>query len=61
MTAVARWCAASALARKESRGMHHRIDAPERDPGLSQRQRTGGLSAVWTGFEPAALELAGVR
>ena len=52
MTAVARWCVASALARPESRGMHHRVDRPGLDPNLARRQRSGGLETTWQAFEP---------
>ena len=47
MTAHARWCYGAALARQESRGMHRRIDAPERDARLTHRLIVGGLDQVW--------------
>lgn len=53
---AARWSKASALARQESRGMHQRLDAPEADPALAVRQRSGGLERVWTRFEAPARE-----
>lgn len=51
VVATARWSNAAALARKESRGMHMRADAPDPAPGLARRLRVGGLDAVWTRFE----------
>ncbi|WP_394792516.1 FAD-dependent oxidoreductase [Rhodoferax sp.] len=47
MLATARWCASSALARTESRGMHQRTDMPRTDPAWAQRITVGGLSKVW--------------
>lgn len=59
MLATARWCAASALARDESRGMHQRDDRPETDPRFSRRILVGGLDKVWTRPDFGhALELA---
>jgi succinate dehydrogenase/fumarate reductase flavoprotein subunit len=55
LIAVARWCVASALSREESRGMHHRLDAPAADASFARRQRCGGLDQIWTEYErPAA-------
>lgn len=48
MLATARWSAASALARDESRGIHQRDDRPETDPRFSHRILVGGLDKVWT-------------
>jgi len=47
MTAHARWCYGAALARWESRGMHRRTDAPERDARMAHRLIVGGLDQVW--------------
>lgn len=59
MLATARWCAASALTRDESRGMHQRDDRPETDPRFNQRILVGGLDKVRTRPDYSqALELA---
>lgn len=47
MAAMARWATASALHRKESRGMHHRMDFPERSEEFNHKTLSGGLSQVW--------------
>ena len=54
MTAHARWCLHAAAARTESRGMHLRTDAPDRDPAQARRLLTGGLDGVWSRFAPLA-------
>lgn len=56
LVAAGRWSKASALERRESRGMHRREDAPGLDPRLAARQRAGGLDRVWTAFEPVAVQ-----
>lgn len=59
MLATARWCAAAALARDESRGMHQREDKPTTDPRFNHRILVGGLETVWTRADQAqVLELA---
>jgi succinate dehydrogenase/fumarate reductase flavoprotein subunit len=59
MLATARWCAASSLARDESRGMHQREDRPQTDPRFAHRIVSGGLDSVWTRADDArTLELA---
>ncbi|PVM77589.1 FAD-dependent oxidoreductase [Caulobacter radicis] len=58
LVAAARWSKASALQRRESRGMHRREDAPGLDPRLASRQRAQGLDHVVTRFEAASPENA---
>lgn len=54
MTATARWVTAAALARTETRGIHHRDDARTIDPAQSHRLLVGGLDKVWTRPERVA-------
>jgi len=49
--ATARWCAAAAIARDESRGMHQRVDAPQTLRDGDRRLLVGGLDQVWTRYE----------
>jgi succinate dehydrogenase/fumarate reductase flavoprotein subunit len=53
MLATARWSAAAALARDESRGMHQRQDRPETDPRFASRVLSGGLDTIWAHLEIA--------
>ena len=54
LVAAGRWVCTAALARTESRGMHHRTDAPGTDPALARRLRVGGLEHVWHAYESAS-------
>ncbi len=47
MVATARWMYASALERRETRGMHRHQDHPELDPNQQHRLLSGGLDQVW--------------
>lgn len=47
LLATARWCAAAALIRTESRGMHQRLDAPGTRPEWTCRLVVGGLDRLW--------------
>jgi succinate dehydrogenase/fumarate reductase flavoprotein subunit len=47
MTATARWMYSSALERKETRGMHKRLDYKEQNPAYHYRILTGGLDEIW--------------
>ena len=47
MVATARWMYATALERKESRGMHNRLDYPQLDAKQHHRLLSGGLDCVW--------------
>jgi len=51
LVANARWAYRSALHRTESRGMHKRIDRPDKDPSQQRRLLSGGLDEVWTEFD----------
>jgi len=54
MVATARWMYASALERRESRGMHKHLDYPALDPAQQHRLLCGGLDQVWVRKEHAA-------
>jgi succinate dehydrogenase/fumarate reductase flavoprotein subunit len=47
MVATARWMYATALERKESRGMHKHEDYPQLDAKQQHRLLSGGLDRVW--------------
>jgi succinate dehydrogenase/fumarate reductase flavoprotein subunit len=51
LVATARWCYAAAEARKESRGLHLRDDAPSQNDVYARRLLVGGLDEVWTRFD----------
>ena len=46
MIATARWLVASAIARRETRGLNRRLDFPQADPAQAYRLHTGGLDQV---------------
>jgi succinate dehydrogenase/fumarate reductase flavoprotein subunit len=46
LVATARWAYASALARRETRGMHRRVDFPALDPAQQHYQIASGLETV---------------
>jgi succinate dehydrogenase/fumarate reductase flavoprotein subunit len=52
LVANARWVTAAALARRETRGMHRRTDAPGPDPDQARRLLVGGLDQVWVRPDP---------
>lgn len=58
MLATARWVVASAIERRESRGLARRLDYPEKDPALTRRFFTGGLDRVWVAPEAQSRALA---
>lgn len=47
MVATARWMYNSALARKETRGMHKHLDYPQQDTNQQRSLVSGGLDKVW--------------
>jgi succinate dehydrogenase/fumarate reductase flavoprotein subunit len=54
LLAAGRWVLNSAIVRQESRGMHHRVDAPDQDPQFRATVSSWGLDTVRTAVEPAA-------
>jgi succinate dehydrogenase/fumarate reductase flavoprotein subunit len=51
IVATARWSFTGALHRRESRGMHARIDHSAMNAAFAQRQVVGGLQKPWSSFE----------
>ncbi len=58
MLATARWVVASAVERRETRGLNRRDDHPKQDPALARRLFTGGLDSVWVSAEAQSRALA---
>jgi L-aspartate oxidase len=56
LLAASRWSVAAAAERRESRGMHLRVDAPEARPEMAHRLIVGGFDSLWT--RPDALHAA---
>ena len=54
LVAAGRWVLNSAIVRQESRGMHHRVDAPDQDPRFRATVSTWGLDTVLTKVEPVS-------
>ncbi|TDK39779.1 FAD-dependent oxidoreductase [Rhizobium deserti] len=54
LIATSRWATASALLRKESRGLQRRTDFPDANPVLSRTIDTGGTDLIWTSFHNRA-------
>jgi succinate dehydrogenase/fumarate reductase flavoprotein subunit len=54
MLATSRWMYRSALARRETRGMHKREDHPKLDPAQRHHLVAGGLDEVHVAIRPAA-------
>ncbi len=51
MTAVARWCAAAAFRREESRGLHRREDHLSEDVRLARRMTVRGLNLLQVQYD----------
>jgi len=58
MIATARWLVASAIERRETRGLNRRLDFPEADPAQARCLNSGGLDQVWVRQAPSARALA---
>ena len=58
LLASARWCYQSALARKESRGIHQRLDAPAQLAAFDSHLRSGGLDSPWIRQDAVAIREA---
>ena len=50
--AAARWAYFAGLERKETRGMHKRLDYPKQDPNQRHYLAVGGLDKLWVRPEP---------
>ncbi len=58
LVAAARFSFTAALHRRESRGMHARMDHPGLNPLFERRQHVGGLERPWSSFESLAVQEA---
>jgi succinate dehydrogenase/fumarate reductase flavoprotein subunit len=58
MLATARWLVASAIERRETRGLNRRLDFPQTDAGQAHRLLSGGLDQVWVRPDVAARAMA---
>ena len=58
MLATARWLSASAIERRETRGLNRRLDFPQADPAQAHRLLSGGFDQVWVRRAAAAQALA---
>ncbi|BDI34281.1 oxidoreductase [Capsulimonas corticalis] len=54
LVASARWAYFAGLERKETRGMHKRLDYPQLDPNQRHYLAVGGLDKLWVRPEPVA-------
>jgi succinate dehydrogenase/fumarate reductase flavoprotein subunit len=61
MTATARWMYSSALERRETRGMHKRLDYKQQDSNFHYRILTGGLDDIWVKPDKPLHHEEGVR
>ena len=52
LVAAARWAYFAGLERKETRGMHKRLDYPQLDPNQRHYLAVGGLDKLWVRPEP---------
>jgi len=57
LVAAARWSYFAGLERKESRGMHKRLDFPKLDPNQRHYLAVGGLDKLWTREVPVPGEI----
>jgi succinate dehydrogenase/fumarate reductase flavoprotein subunit len=57
LVAAARWSYFAGLERKETRGMHKRLDYPKLDPSQRHYLAVGGLDKLWTRPVPVAEEV----
>ncbi|MGG3575204.1 FAD-binding protein [Bacillus gobiensis] len=58
MLATSRFMYTSAIARTETRGMHKRLDFPDKDPNQQYRLLSGGLDQIWVKKDATSLQVA---